>query len=694
MNLSDPVSKLYLVGPTYAKRLERLAIKTIEDLIFHFPFRYDDFSLISPISLIQPGETITIRGKVQEIKNEFTKNAKRIQKAIVSDNSGRAEIIWFNQPFLVRTIKVGESYNFSGKVDWFGHQKVFISPEYEKIKEQYATRNTQYENITIHTGRLVPIYPETYGISSKWLRSRIKTALELCGPQIQEFLPQEIILQEGLIPEKEAIFRIHFPDNQSLAEKAHYRLAFDELFLIQLSALIRKSEWETKKIGKSFFINREKINNFIQKLPFTLTNAQKKSLSEILTDMQKSQPMNRLLQGDVGCGKTIVVAIAAYVTFFNDYQTLFMAPTEILARQHYNTLKTFLTPFGVPIELITGNKATKQPAKSAGNQATVPKIVVGTHALLYQEFDQKKIGLVVIDEQHRFGVEQRALLATKGHCPHFLTLTATPIPRTIALTLYGDLDLSLIDEMPTGRLEVKTWVVPKEKREKAYQWIRQKVKDTNEQAFIICPLIEESETLTTVRAATKEFEILAKIIFPDLKLGLLHGKIKAKEKEEILSQFREGKLDILVATPVVEVGIDIPNATIMLIEAAERFGLAQLHQLRGRVGRRNLPSYCLLFTENETPLVINRLKSLEKTHLGIELAEIDLKLRGPGEIYGTKQHGFPDLRVASFSDISLIQKTRAATIQLLSSHFPLLTLTNSPLNLRLQKYKIKTVGPN
>ncbi|MGI5826127.1 MAG: ATP-dependent DNA helicase RecG [Patescibacteria group bacterium] len=668
MNLKDPIDKLPLVGPTFAKKLQKLNIETIEDLLNHYPFRYDDFSIISPIAQIQPGETVTIRGKIEKIANEYTKNRKQIQKATVSDQYGQIELVWFNQPFLTKTIKVGQIYNFSGKVEWFGRNKTIISPEYEI-----------YKNDSIHTGRLVPVYPETYGISTKWLRSRIKTALETLGEQIKEFLPSETVAKEGIISENQAIKQIHFPQNKQLAESSRYRLAFDELFLIQLSALIRKQEWEKKATGKSFMASAEKMQAFLEKLPFELTGAQKRCINEILSDLQKTTPMNRLLEGDVGSGKTVVAAAAAYLACLNGYQTLLMAPTEILANQHFKTFQSLLEPLGIKITLIT----------SSTRKATFDEdvqIIVGTHSLLYQDFKQDKIGLVIVDEQHRFGVEQRTLLSQKGLSPHFLTMTATPIPRSIALTLYGDLDLSVIDELPKGRIKIKTWVVPKTKRKDAYKWIGSKLKENGEQAFIVCPLIEESESLSSVKAATKEFETLSKDVFPNLKLGLLHGRIKSKEKDQILNDFKEGKLDILVSTPVVEVGIDIPNATIMVIEAADRFGLAQLHQLRGRVGRSSLESFCFLFTENETPEIIQRLKTMEMTNIGMELAEIDLKLRGPGEVYGTRQHGFTNLRVASLTDLALIQKTRKAAEEVLRSG-----QISFDLQTRLQKYKIDSV---
>lgn len=671
MELSTPIQEVYMVGPTYGKRLTKLGIETVEDLLCHFPHRYEDYSLISKINQVQPGETVTIRGVVNQIKNEYTKSGKKIQKAFVTDETGSIEIVWFNQPFLVKTIKVGEWYSLSGKADWFGHKVVLVSPEYESQKTEL-----------IHTGRLVPIYPETYGVSSKWLRSRIAPLIRECSNNLLEYLPSSIVEKNDLIDYKSAICQIHFPDNKNLAELAKRRLAFDELFLIQLVSLKRKSEWSKEVVGQTLFIDQEKTLALINSLPFKLTNAQKTATKEILSDLAQSKPMNRLLEGDVGSGKTVVATIAMYVAYLNGLQSVLMAPTEILAFQHFYTISTIFNPFGLKVRLRTGGR------KDKGNF----DILVGTHALLSEGFPVAKVGLVVIDEQHRFGVEQRAKLRRIGVNPHLLTMTATPIPRTVALTLYGELDLSFLDEMPKGRMRVKTWVVPPEKRNGAYEWIRKHVKDTCEQAFIICPLIEESETLTSVRAATKEYERLQKEIFPDLRLGLLHGKMKSKEKEKVLADFRAGNLDILVATPVVEVGIDIPNATIMMIEAAERFGLAQLHQLRGRVGRGALQSYCLLFTESSSPKTLKRLKAMEKMYIGAELADLDLKIRGPGEIYGTRQHGIPDLRVASLTDLILIEKTRSAAQEFINkdptlSQFPI-------LRQKLERFTIKAISPD
>lgn len=652
MNLKTPISELYMVGPIYAKRLAKLNINTVEDLLFHFPFRYDDFSLISKIGRVQPGETVTIIGEVVSFKNEYTKNGKKLQKARARDDTKEIEIIWFNQTFLANVIRVGETFAFSGKVDWFGRNISMVAPDYEQIRKPIP--NSHYL-LSIHTARLVPVYPETYGVSSKWLRSRIAPLLFNNQIEFKDYLPEKIIKDNNLIDLETALKQIHFPDNLMMAEKARKRLAFDELFLIQLSVLKRKLEWQKTVVSHKFSLNQEKILDFTSKLPFTLTNAQNRCIKEILGDLEKTQPMNRLLEGDVGSGKTVVAALAIYVSYLNGFQSVLMAPTEILANQHFQTLKQLLSPFGLQIELVTGSSKLK--TESRKQKADV---FVGTHALIQKGIEFEKLGLVIIDEQHRFGVAQRGLLVKKGKSPHVLTMTATPIPRTIALTIYGDLDLSIIDELPVGRQKVKTWVVPKLKREPAYKWIKERVKDTSEQAFIVCPLIEESETLTTVKSVKAEYEKLSQKIFPDLKLGLLHGKLKSKEKDEVIGRFREGSLDILVSTPVVEVGIDIPQATIMLIEASDRFGLAGLHQLRGRVGRGQKQSYCLLFTEIDTGKPFERLKSMEINHIGSELAEIDLKMRGPGEVYGKSQHGFVDLKLASFTDYDLIKETKEA----------------------------------
>jgi ATP-dependent DNA helicase RecG len=679
MNLRIPLVTGERIYKLFARRLEKLGIQTFEDFLFHIPARYDDYSLISKINRIQPGEVVTIHGTVSEINNEFTKNFKRVQKAEIADETGTIEVIWFNQPYLTKVIHAQDKIALSGKIDWFLRRIVMQSPDYEIIT--YGP--------PIHTGRLVPVYPETKGITSKWLRRQTYKLINENKEQFIEYLPDSTIAGHSLMEISTAIEQIHFPKTLENAKRARERLSFDELFLLQITAMDRKMNWNKNLISNAFDCvkYKNKITEFLAKLPFTLTCAQKRVIEEIFNDLSKTKPMNRLLEGDVGSGKTVVSAIAMFLCYLNGFQSVLMAPTEILAQQHYETISQLLEPFKIKIGFATGNKKTK---------IYDCDVLIGTHAVLSEGINFDKLGLVVIDEQQRFGVEQRALIRNKGKNPHLLTMTATPIPRTIALTLYGDLDLSILDEMPHGRKEIKTWLVPTEKRNNAYGWIEKQIKETKSQVFIVCPFIEESETMQTVRAASKEFENLQKNIFKNsprgeagLKLGLLHGKMKGKEKEEVLNKFRDGKIDILVATPVVEVGIDIPNATIIVIEASERFGLAQLHQLRGRVGRGDKQSYCLLFTESRNLQTIERLKAMEKHNVGAELAELDLRLRGPGEIYGTMQHGKKMLKIASFSDFDLIQKVRREAEKI----FP--NLKSFPKLLeKLKTINLKQVSPD
>lgn len=486
----------------------------------------------------------------------------------------------------------------------------------------------------------------------------------------KDFLPEDIRQNYQFMTMEPALRQIHFPKNYAEIEKAKERLAFDELFLLQLQSLHRRQMWRESVQTKSLIVNRSKIDQLIKGLPFQLTDAQTRAIAIILQDIQQTKPMNRLLQGDVGSGKTIVAAIVMYTAILNNKQAVLMAPTEILAEQHYVSIKKLLEPLGITIELITGstkNEKLQTKSKDERNKvlnskfnSQIPDILIGTHALLYSKADFSNAGFVVIDEQQRFGVEQRALIREKGNNPHVLTMTATPIPRTMALTVYGDLDVSYLDQMPKGRKHIKTWLVPPEKRDAAYTWMEKQITETDSQAFIICPFIEESENMQTIKAAKGEYERLQKDIFPNLKLGMLHGKMKAKEKDAVLADFKNEKYDMLVATPVVEVGIDIPNATIIVIEASERFGLSQLHQLRGRVGRGDKQSYCLLFTESKNIETIDRLKAMETTHAGAKLAELDLHLRGSGDMYGTLQSGYRMLKIASFSDVQLIEKARTA----------------------------------
>jgi len=639
MDLSTRIPDVSRTYKMYAGRLEKLGIKKLEDFLYHFPFRYDDFSLISKIANLQPGETVTVRGEIVVIKNDYIRRFRTIQKALIKDSTGELNIIWFNQPYIPKSLTSGDLISVSGKVDLDKSKLVMVSPNYEPV----------LEDKTIHTGRLVPIYSETRGVTSKWLRRQIYRILSENLKNINEYLPYSIVEKIKLMGYTEAIEQIHFPNDINRAKVATERLSFDEMLLLHLSSLTKKKDWEDADRFEpvSYEKFKNKIDLFISKLPYQLTNAQNRALKEIIADLVSGRPMNRLLQGEVGSGKTIVATIAMYLCHLNGFSAILMAPTEILANQHYKTINSLVSPFGLKVGLLTGSKKNKVEGLD---------IIIGTHAVLYS-IVPKNLKLVVVDEQQRFGVVQRALIRKKVWGVNFLTMTATPIPRTVALTLYGNLSLSYLDEMPIGRKTVKTWLVPPQKREGAYKWIEKRVKE-GDQAFIICPFIEESENATTVKAATKEFERLKNDVFPDLRLGILHGKLKSKEKQEVLEKFKTKKIDILVATPVVEVGIDFPNATVILIEASERFGLAQLHQLRGRVGRGEKQSYCLLFTDVNSPNVQKRLKALETLYNGAELAELDLKLRGPGTLYGTMQHGIPKLKIASFSDFDLIQKTR------------------------------------
>jgi ATP-dependent DNA helicase RecG len=640
MDLDTPVSKLPNVGPFFLKKLKRLEIDTIEDLLLHIPFRYEHLGETKKISELAFGEITSIRGTVLECRNIRTRYGKNLTIAIINDGTASIQSVWFNQPFLVKTIKNGVSVGLAGKVGVFSHKPTLINPEYEVV-------STAREK-PIHTKGFIPVYPETAGLKSKWIRTRIRELLPTVLPKIKETLPEATLARNRLIAYRQAIWQIHSPSSANQADEARGRLAFDEFLLAHLKALERRDDWERRKKGIRIGVPQEKVLSIISGLPFQLTGAQQKTLKEILTDLDKNKPMNRLLQGDVGSGKTIVAAITAYATFLNGYQSSFMAPTEILAIQHFNTVRAILQPLGVKVEILTANKKSKERDFD---------ILVGTHALISKGVIFKKLALVVIDEQHRFGVKQRELLRGKGTAPHVLTMTATPIPRSLALTFYGDLDISIIDEIPPDRKPVKTYLVPTSKRAKSYEFIRQKIVE-GRQTFIIFPLIEPSETLASVKAAVKEYKRLKEDVFPEFSLGLLHGRIKIKEKEEVLDSFINKIHHILVSTPIVEVGIDIPNATIMMIEGAERFGLASLHQLRGRVGRGSDQAFCFLLTESNNKNVMERLSSLEKHHNGLKLAEIDLKIRGPGQIYGLAQSGFPEFKIGSLSNLKLVQATK------------------------------------
>jgi len=639
----DNISSLPKIGPFLSRKLEKLGIKTIEDLFYHVPSRYVDYSLIKTISQVHPNEIVTIHSKVISLKNIYSKRGLKMQIGQVEDTTGKISVLWFNQPFLIKTLYPGKVVSLSGKVGFFNRRLVLSSPEYEILDPDLIGVNDM--NIqTTHTGRLVPVYPETAGFSSKWLRTIINRSINLV--EFKENLPKEILHKYKLVGTSDAFKFVHFPKDIKEAEMGRERLAFNEVLKLELQSEMRKIGWQKNITKNKLKISPSSIKSFIKSLPFKLTNSQIKSIDEIISDMTKNVPMNRLLEGDVGSGKTVVAASGIYLAQINGFKSVIMAPTQILATQHFRTLKNLFPK--LKVGLITSSTKKTEDAD----------IYIGTHALLHKKIDFSKVAFVVIDEQHRFGVEQRAHLVKSTGTPHILTMTATPIPRTVALTTYGDLDLSILTEMPKDRQKVTTWFVPETKRVGAYDWIKTQISNNKSQTFIVCPLIEESsfETMKDIKNVTQEFLTL-KSIFDNFKLGLLHGKLKPQEKEKILNDFRSGNLDILVSTPVVEVGIDIPNATIMVVEAAERFGLAQLHQLRGRVGRGEKKSYCLLFSNIKYS---RRLSAMEKLYSGFELAELDLKLRGPGEVFGLAQSGFPELKVASWSNYELIKEAKDA----------------------------------
>jgi len=635
LSLDTPIEKLPRVGPRYLARLKHLGITTVRRLLWHFPARYQDFSnLVEIASITSAGETVSIQGVVSNIETKRAwKRNMAITTASVEDATGVIEAVWFNQPYLQDSLAEGTRVSLAGKVSE-GKRGLYLSnPSYEKTTDDLR-----------HTSGLVPIYPETEGITSKYLRFLIK-------PLLENFTKIPYLSQ------------IHFPDTMEKAEQARKHFAFEELLLFQLRSLIDRGQMQ-KADAPAIAFDKDAIAKFVRALPFKLTDDQRKAAYEILKDIEGPHPMNRLLNGDVGSGKTVVALIAAYQTALAGYQTVFMAPTELLAFQHYQTITSLVSPT-IRIGLLTGSKKENQGAN----------ILVGTHALIQDSVKFEKLGLVVIDEQHRFGIKQRMkLLKGSTLVPHLLSMSATPIPRTLTLTLYGDLDVSLIKEKPKGRVEIITKVIPHNEREIAYAFIDSQMK-SGRQVFVICPRIEASEA-NEMKAVKEEFEKLSGKIFSHRRIAMLHGKLKAKDKEQVMADFKNRKFDLVVSTSVIEVGVDVPNATIMMIESAERFGLAQLHQFRGRVGRAEHQSYCYLFTTSPDITSTRRLKAMEATNDGFKLAEMDLKIRGPGEFAGTHQSGLPDLAMASLADLSLIQEARTEAKKVISED-P--TLKNHPL---------------
>jgi len=667
LELSSPLSEVRGVGTTRARRLARLGVRTIEDLIHLFPRRYDDFSQLRTIDQLEYGEEATIVGVVWEARNQKARSGMDLTKALISDGTGTVEVVWFNQPYMLRQLRHGRRIVLSGKVDQYLGRLSLQSPQWEPWRDKL-----------LHTGRLVPVYPLTEGLSARRLRALIEAMVDKWVPKVIDPLPENLRQKYSLVDLPTALRQIHFPDDRDSLDRARHRLCFEEFLLIQLGVLKQRHVWQQRP-GRTMVVDQQLLDGFVEALPFQLTSAQQRALHQITADLQREQPMSRLLQGDVGSGKTVVALGAMLVAAANGMQAVIMAPTEILAEQHYGTIASLLAGAAekpglqdsaagrqmsaLRVGLLTGSLGqTDKEARREQIATGELDVIVGTHALIQEGVSFDDLGLAIVDEQHRFGVSQRSALRQKGHNPHVLVMTATPIPRTLALTIYGDLDISTIDEMPPDRQQVIThWLEPSD-RERAYAFLRGQV-ELGRQAFIICPLIEESQKIEA-KAAVSEYKRLQNEIFPDLTLGLLHGRMSGSDKEEIMGRFRKGEFSVLVSTPVVEVGVDVPNATVMLVEGADRFGLAQLHQFRGRVGRGAHQSYCLLLAESPSLGGEQRLKIIETTTDGFLLAEEDLKMRGPGEFFGTRQSGLPDLRVAKLSDVRVLEQARQAALEL------------------------------
>ena len=647
MKWDSPVTEIKGIGESAAKKFATLGVHTVADLLENFPRRYEDYSNVTPIHNIEPG-AITIEATITQAKGRYVRRGMHITEAIATDSSDSVRLVWFNQPYRAAALKPGETY--------------YISGNYELSRSRFAVMNPSVElvsNFPVNTARIIPVYRETKGLTSNQIRKAVREVVQTKISQT-ETLPAWLVQDQKLIDRADALMTMHFPEVHKQLDEARRRLGFEEVFALTLAALLNKREL-LQDTSVAIPFDEKLAKTFVSHLPFTLTDAQRKVVFHIYQDMEKTQPMNRLIEGDVGSGKTVVAAMAALMPMAEGFQVALMAPTELLARQHAETIYSLLEPLGFHnnVALLVGGMtgAEKQQAYDRIADGSA-QFIIGTHALIQEKVDMHKLGLVVIDEQHRFGVEQRKKLMSKaGHMPHLLSLTATPIPRSLALTLYGELDISIIDVKPAGRQPIITEICSPNSRKQLYESIDKEL-EAGRQMFVVCPLISESSSLEA-SSAEQVYEDMQTRDFKHRRVGLLHGKMKPQEKNDIMERFSRHELDILVSTTVIEVGVDVPNASVMLLEAAERFGLAQIHQLRGRVGRGKHQGYCsLMMSDSKAPP--KRLEALARSNDGFQLAELDLELRGPGAIYGTMQHGQLDLRVAKLSDTHLIAAARNA----------------------------------
>jgi ATP-dependent DNA helicase RecG len=645
MGINEAISELRGVGPTVVQLFAKLGIKTASELIDYYPRKYEDYSVITPIARIRPG-IVTVKAVIKQAKGRYVRRGMHITEAVASDETGSVRIVWFNQPYRETGLKQNQEYYISGNYELKYQRLTIMNPSVELVSD-----------FPINTARIVPIYRVTKGLNSRQIRKCLQQLLPVIR-SLPETLPAWIMQEQHLLSRAKAVEMMHFPENSEILTQAKRRLGFEEVFELSLASLLNKLELLDEQ-APSVAFESDVAKGFVAHLPFKLTDAQRKVVWHIYRDMEKTQPMNRLIEGDVGAGKTVVAAMTAVMVMHSGHQVAFMAPTELLARQHAETLQRLFKPLGLAgsVGLLVGSMsaAQKNRAHKAIREGKI-RLIVGTHALIQEKVDMHSLELVIIDEQHRFGVEQRkALQAKAGHMPHVLSLTATPIPRSLALTLYGDLDISLLDEKPGGRKSVITEIASPNSRSQLYKRIDKELA-SGRQMFVVCPLITEANG-AQLQSAERVYAQLSTIDLKQRRVGILHGKMKAGEKNAVMQKFVAHELDVLVATTVVEVGVDVPNATIMLIEAADHFGLAQLHQLRGRIGRSEHQGYCfLMMSESAAPP--KRLRALVSSSDGFRLAELDLELRGPGAIYGQMQHGQLDLRVAKLTDVALVASAR------------------------------------
>ncbi len=661
IGLNAPLTVISGIGERHAQTLKSMGLSTLGDLLYYFPRRYDDYSKLKPINRLEYGDELTVIATVQSSSNRSLRGGQtQMTEVVVSDGTGFLRLSWFNQPWLASRLTTGTQVVLSGKVDMYLGRLVMNNPEWELLEQEH-----------LHTNRITPVYPLTAHVTQRWLRRILFQTVSYWAGRVPDFLPESVRQATGLLPLPIALTHIHFPDSEESLHAARQRLAFDEILLLQLGVLRQKRGWEALP-GRIFSVADEWLQQQQARLPYTLTDAQQRALTDLRADLASGRPMNRLLQGDVGSGKTVVAALTAAIVAQGGAQAAFMAPTGILAEQHYRNLTGLLSGPTEQTEallrpeqicLLTGDTPEAERRQILEDLANGNiKILIGTHSLLEDPVAFQQLQLAVIDEQHRFGVAQRAILRSKGDNPHLLVMTATPIPRSLALTVYGDLDLTVMDQLPGGRQPIETHVFHPLERERAYHLLRAEIAKGH-QAFIIYPLVEKGDR-DEGKAAVDEHQRLQSQVFTNLKLGLLHGRMKPEEKDAVMARFRAGEYHVLVSTSVVEVGVDVPNATLMLIEGANRFGLAQLHQFRGRVGRGPEQSYCILIPEDENKLENERLAVMAETNDGFVLAERDLEQRGPGDFLGTRQAGFAELRMASLSDVHMIEKARQQAQQL------------------------------